>query len=136
MTPEETWADARPLSATSDSAMRCNRCFILDLRTKLSRLELITERELQLALTALGGDLAEVGARPVTTSAAPIRMIGPVEGFHAEGEFMSFFYDEVFHQANVVVLETRVIDQIAHALAVECTDSRIGEDAVGSIGSC
>jgi hypothetical protein len=44
---------------------------------------------LQLALTALGGDLAEVGARPVTTSAASVRMIGPVEGFHAEGQFMS-----------------------------------------------
>src|SRR5262245_14736930 len=55
-------------------------------------------------------------------------MVQPVKGLGTEGNAVTFLDREILEQANVVVLEPRSVDQIAHARGHNSTVGRARED--------
>lgn len=60
-------------------------------------------------------------------------MVRPIESFHAERDFLSLFYVEILKETQIMVLEARAVQEVAHPVRVEFTGGRCGEDcrAVG-----
>src|SRR6266700_2608405 len=96
----------------------------------LVRSELEFERELDIALAtaswaaALRGDLSEGGTAGVKVHAAtagttPVRVVQGVERFGAELEVNSLAYLNDLEQADVPVLESRLVEDVANVLCIE-----------------
>src|SRR6266849_9736152 len=101
-------------------------------------LKLEAEGELQIALAPLGkyfaegrgigGVEADIGRAAATAAAAPIWVVPDVEGFGAELEAEPFVDRNGLEQAEVPVLESGLVNDVANALRVEGTRRRLGED--------
>ena len=108
-------------------------------------LKLQAKRELQIALTAFGEHFAEgrgiggvetyIRSAAATAAPAPIRVVPNVKGFCTELKPETLIHGNGFEQAEVPVLESGLIDEVANALGVECPRSGLGEDG-RSVGIC
>jgi hypothetical protein len=76
----------------------------------------------------IGGVQTDICGAAAATPAAPIRMVDEVESLGTELEAKALGDRKRFEQAEVPILEPRLIDQITYALLVERTGPRFRED--------
>src|SRR5205823_4563374 len=103
---------------------------------KQTPLEIKAKRKLQVAnVVVLTCNLSEVGAGRVGSRAVPVRVVEGIECLGAELKSGAFGDRELLEQAEVNVVETRIVDQIANALLmVERAGRRLSEQLVtGSV---
>ena len=96
--------------------------------TLKDNLERVAQRELQIALTALGRYLSKIRTCWISFRVVPVRMVGPVEGLESERELLLLLDEEILEQGKVVVLEAGTIQEIANPLPVESTGRGPHED--------
>src|SRR5579863_4276556 len=80
--------------------------------------EVSAQRKLQVAdIAGLAGDLAEARAGRVIVHAAPVGVVGGIEGFRAELHSGVAFPDrEVLEQTQVDVVKARVVNVVTDAV--------------------